>query len=100
LQLLHQRIQQRYDGDDPSHQEALKLLWGYAFPGEACTSLVAPRWVEMGWQQKDPSSDFRGAGLIALQNLIYLAQVNFYFEIAYRRISISGTKKSTDNLPA
>lgn len=29
----------------------------------------------MGWQQKDPSTDFRGAGLIALENLIYLAQV-------------------------
>ena len=72
---MQQRIQQPYDNENSSHQDMLRLLWSHAFPGEACTSLVDPRWTKMGWQQKDPSTDFRGAGLIALENLIYLAQV-------------------------
>lgn len=74
LHLLHQRIGVRYNREDPSHQDTLRLLWGYAYPGEACTSLVDERWTDMGWQQRDPSSDIRGGGLIALENLIYLAQ--------------------------
>ena len=75
-QVLQQRIQQPYDSENSSHQDMLRLLWSHAFPGEACTSLVDPRWTEMGWQQRDPSTDFRGAGLIALENLIHLAQVH------------------------
>ena len=74
-QSLQQRIQQPYDSENSRHQDMLRLLWSHAFPGEACTSLVDPRWTDMGWQQRDPSTDFRGAGLIALENLIYLAQV-------------------------
>lgn len=30
----------------------------------------------MGWQRDDPSSDFRGAGFAALENLLYLARVS------------------------
>ena len=56
-------------------QEALQRLWGVAFPGHAWEGLQADRWMDMGWQRNDPSSDFRGAGLIALQNHLFMAQV-------------------------
>jgi hypothetical protein len=28
----------------------------------------------MGWQGKDPSTDFRGGGFISLENLLYFAR--------------------------
>jgi hypothetical protein len=59
---------------NPASQAELQRLWGFAFPGAPWQGLQAERWTDMGWQRDDPSSDFRGAGLIALQNLLYLAQ--------------------------
>ena len=42
-----------------------------------CTlSPQTPDWKEMGWQGNDPATDFRSAGLISLQHLIYLAQMH------------------------
>ena len=40
-------------------QEALKALWNAAFPGEELRGLISEQWKEMGWQGKDPSTDFR-----------------------------------------
>lgn len=51
------------------------MLWDVAFPGHPWEGLHADRWTDMGWQRNDPSSDFRGAGLIALQNHLFMAQV-------------------------
>lgn len=45
-------------GDDVE-KEALKALWNAAFPGEELRDLVSEQWKEMGWQGKDPSTDFR-----------------------------------------
>lgn len=42
-------------------QAALKELWHAAFPGEELRGLVSEQWKEMGWQGKDPSTDFRYA---------------------------------------
>ena len=57
-------------------QDALQVLWEVAFPGHPWEGLQADRWTDMGWQRNDPSSDFRGAGLIALQNHLFMAQVS------------------------
>ena len=56
-------------------QDALQTLWSVAFPGQPWEGLRSDRWIDMGWQRNDPSSDFRGAGLIALQNHLFMAQV-------------------------
>lgn len=40
-------------------QEALRALWQVAFPEEELRGLISEQWKEMGWQGKDPSSDFR-----------------------------------------
>jgi ELMO domain-containing protein len=40
-------------------QEALKALWKVAFPEEELRGLISEQWKEMGWQGKDPSTDFR-----------------------------------------
>ncbi|KAM0052440.1 putative ELMO domain-containing protein [Helianthus debilis subsp. tardiflorus] len=54
--------------------EALRALWKAAFPEEELRDLISEQWKEMGWQGKDPSTDFRGGGFISLENLLYLAR--------------------------
>ncbi|KAL6513545.1 hypothetical protein OROGR_021031 [Orobanche gracilis] len=54
--------------------EALWALWRAAFPGEELHGLISEQWKEMGWQGKDPSTDFRGGGFISLENLLYFAR--------------------------
>ena len=39
--------------------------------GEACE-----KWKDMGWQGKDPATDFRGSGFLALENLIWFARAH------------------------
>jgi hypothetical protein len=62
---------------DTSHffnQEALKDLWRASFPGAELRGLISEQWKEMGWQGKDPSTDFRGGGFISLENLVYFSK--------------------------
>ncbi|XP_004248988.1 uncharacterized protein [Solanum lycopersicum] len=74
LQKLQNRIDVAYDGSIPEHQEALRALWKAAFPVEELHGLISEQWKDMGWQGKDPSTDFRGAGFISLENLLYFAR--------------------------
>ncbi|KAK6920394.1 ELMO domain [Dillenia turbinata] len=59
LQKLQSRIDVAYDSSIPEHQEALRALWNAAFPDEELQDLISEQWKEMGWQGKDPSTDFR-----------------------------------------
>jgi len=34
--------------------------------------MKSPKWTEIGFQQKNPRTDFRGGGLLALHSLYYL----------------------------
>ncbi|KAJ4847623.1 hypothetical protein Tsubulata_002730 [Turnera subulata] len=74
LQRLQSRIDIAYDSSIPEHQEALRALWSAAFPEEELRGLISEQWKEMGWQGKDPSTDFRGGGFISLENLLYFAR--------------------------
>ncbi|XP_022552044.1 ELMO domain-containing protein C isoform X2 [Brassica napus] len=74
LQRLQSRMDVAYDSSIPHHQEALKDLWKLAFPEEELHGIVSEQWKEMGWQGKDPSTDFRGGGFISLENLLYFAR--------------------------
>jgi len=74
LQRLQRRIEASFDGTRADHQEALKDLWHAAFPGRELHSLISEQWKEMGWQGRDPSTDFRGGGLISLENLLFFAK--------------------------
>ncbi|KAK6918668.1 ELMO domain [Dillenia turbinata] len=74
LQKLQSRIDVAYDSSIPQHREALRALWNVAFPDEELQDLISERWKEMGWQGKDPSTDFRGGGFISLENLLFFAR--------------------------
>ncbi|KAG8391498.1 hypothetical protein BUALT_Bualt01G0194000 [Buddleja alternifolia] len=93
LQRLQNRIDVAYDSSVPEHQEALRALWNAAFPGEELRGLISEQWKEMGWQGKDPSTDFRGGGFISLENLLYFAR-NFpvcsvsLVNLSFRSVSV------------
>ncbi|EXC35648.1 ELMO domain-containing protein A [Morus notabilis] len=74
LQRLQNRIDVSYDSSIPEHQEALRALWNAAYPEEELRGLISEQWKEMGWQGKDPSTDFRGGGFISLENLLFFAR--------------------------
>ncbi|XP_047318319.1 ELMO domain-containing protein A-like isoform X2 [Impatiens glandulifera] len=74
LQRLQNRIDVAYDSSMSEHQDALKALWKASFPEEELVGLISEQWKEMGWQGKDPSTDFRGGGFISLENLLYFAR--------------------------
>ncbi|GMH22362.1 hypothetical protein Nepgr_024205 [Nepenthes gracilis] len=74
LHRLRSRIDVAYDSSNRDHQETLRALWNAAFPGKTLHGLISEQWKEMGWQGKDPSTDFRGGGFISLENLLFLAR--------------------------
>nr|CAB3462937.1 unnamed protein product [Digitaria exilis] len=54
--------------------DALKELWRLAYPNRQLPPLKSDLWKEMGWQNSDPSTDFRAGGFMSLENLIYFAR--------------------------
>lgn len=74
LRRLQNRIDVTYDCSKLEHQEALRALWHVAFPDVELHGLISEQWKQMGWQGKDPSTDFRGAGFISLENLLFFAR--------------------------
>lgn len=56
-------------------------LWHAAFPEKELHSLISDQWKEMGWQGKDPSTDFR-LDLFSLNPLVHLF-FNLFHIVAY-----------------
>nr|XP_043611932.1 ELMO domain-containing protein A isoform X2 [Erigeron canadensis]XP_043611935.1 ELMO domain-containing protein A isoform X2 [Erigeron canadensis] len=74
LRRLKNRTKVYFDSTRLEHQEALRVLWSSTFPNEELDDLISDQWKKMGWQGKDPSTDFRGAGFISLENLLFFAK--------------------------
>jgi len=49
-------------------------LWRLSFPDREAPARKDPRWSALGFQQADPATDFRGAGMVALQLMLALAR--------------------------
>ena len=75
LNILRMNARRPFDKENEGHKELLKRFWAKVF-GDAEYPLngVSEKWKELGFQGKDPSTDFRGAGLFGLQQLMYLAE--------------------------
>ncbi|KAM0934912.1 putative ELMO domain-containing protein [Dioscorea sansibarensis] len=100
LQRLKHRMEVYFDASRHEHQEALRALWSTTYPDQKLISLISDQWKQMGWQGRDPSTDFRvkvsinsfisfisvshhvqliclfnrGAGFISLENLLFFAK--------------------------
>lgn len=62
-----------YNSDSFEHEEKLLELWDRLMPDEKLTARVTKQWQDIGFQGDDPKTDFRGMGLLGLENLLYFA---------------------------
>jgi len=57
------------------HEKMLETLWDLLRPGIVRSGgRVTSEWGEIGFQGKDPATDFRGGGLLGLHQLLYFAE--------------------------
>lgn len=66
------RIQ--FDSYILDHEEKLIDLWNLLMPNEALEGRITKQWQDIGFQGDDPKTDFRGMGLLGLENLLYFAR--------------------------
>ena len=62
-----------YDADDFTHERKLYDLWEKLMPDEALEGRITKQWQYIGFQGDDPKTDFRGMGLLGLENLLAFA---------------------------
>eukprot|EP01006_Ploeotia_vitrea_P016148 TRINITY_DN46652_c0_g1_i1.p1 TRINITY_DN46652_c0_g1~~TRINITY_DN46652_c0_g1_i1.p1 ORF type:complete len:306 (-),score=20.59 TRINITY_DN46652_c0_g1_i1:180-1097(-) len=63
-----------FDHDTPEHALALKELWAVWNPSNPdIDEVVREEWTNYGFQNSDPASDFRAAGILGLHNLLFFA---------------------------
>jgi len=70
---LEKRQAVMYDTSNPEHEEMLMRLWTTVFPKKKLKERVSAQWGDLGFQGKDPATDFRGMGILGLDNLLYIA---------------------------
>ncbi|XP_046421561.1 ELMO domain-containing protein 2 [Neodiprion fabricii] len=63
-----------YDADNAEHELMLLKLWNLLMPHEPLEGRVTKQWQDIGFQGDDPKTDFRGMGILGLENLVYFAQ--------------------------
>lgn len=63
----------QYDSENDEHEGKLLELWRRLIPKEELEARVTKQWQEIGFQGDDPKTDFRGMGLLGLENLLYFA---------------------------
>lgn len=63
-----------YDAENPEHESLLLKLWNLLMPHEPLNARVTKQWQEIGFQGDDPKTDFRGMGILGLENLVYFAR--------------------------
>lgn len=64
----------QYSSEIPEHEVLLLKLWKLLMPDVTLESRVTKQWQDIGFQGDDPKTDFRGMGLLGLQNLLYFAE--------------------------
>ncbi|KAF9581716.1 hypothetical protein BGW38_001165 [Lunasporangiospora selenospora] len=68
---INQRVHTKFDTTNVVHERKLLLLWDMLCPDEKLESRYTKQWIEIGFQGKDPATDFRGMGMLGLDDLVY-----------------------------
>ncbi|KAF9082017.1 hypothetical protein BGX23_000193 [Mortierella sp. AD031] len=71
---INQRVHTKYDSTNPAHERKLLLLWDLLRPQDKLDGRYTKQWTEIGFQGKDPATDFRGMGMLGLDDLVYYAK--------------------------
>lgn len=64
-----------FDHSNESHQLLLSSLWKQLMPELPLKGMIGKHWTEIGFQGADPATDFRGMGLLSLENLVFFSTV-------------------------
>jgi len=59
---LNVRAATKYDTTNVSHERKLLELWEALMPNEKLETRIGEQWGKIGFQGKDPATDFRGMG--------------------------------------
>lgn len=62
-----------YSQENSEHEEKLMQLWKILMPDEKLESRKSKQWSIIGFQGEDPMTDFRGMGILGLNQLLYFA---------------------------
>jgi serine/threonine protein kinase len=71
---VRRRKETRYDTGNEDHEKKLRQLWDLTFPDEPLPAREGKHWGRLGFQGQDPSTDFRGMGILGLEALLYMAE--------------------------
>ncbi|KAF8821188.1 ELMO/CED-12 family protein [Cardiosporidium cionae] len=74
LRNMKKRANIPFEALNPQHEALLKQYWQLAFPHEPMVEDISPLWKRLGFQNSNPRSDFRGGGILSLQNMLYFAE--------------------------
>ncbi|XP_072939394.1 ELMO domain-containing protein 2 [Epargyreus clarus] len=64
----------QFDSNNSEHEDKLMRLWSLLVPNEELEARVTKQWQDIGFQGDDPKTDFRGMGLLGLENLLFFAK--------------------------
>lgn len=78
LQLIIQHLlitsRVTFSWESPQHYDSINQLWNILLPSrQRSSNFQCKEWGEIGFQGLDPATDFRGMGLLGLQQLTYFA---------------------------
>lgn len=76
-----------YCSENKGHEMKLFQLWMLLMPNKPLQARISKEWGAIGFQGDDPKTDFRGMGLLGLENLLYFA--NNYNGVARHVLSHS-----------
>ncbi|XP_071126322.1 ELMO domain-containing protein 2-like [Mytilus edulis] len=63
----------QYSSENPDHEEKLMQLWGFLMPDIKLETRISKQWTDIGFQGDDPKTDFRGMGMLGLNQLLYIS---------------------------
>lgn len=78
---------EQYDAGNVEHEKKLLELWNELMPDSPLETRITKQWQQIGFQGDDPKTDFRGMGMLGLENLLYF--VKEYKEAARHILSHS-----------
>ena len=59
----------KYDKKNDEHEGKLMKLWSTLKPNEELGERKTKKWIDIGFQGDDPATDFRGSGILGLDQL-------------------------------
>ncbi|KAL3280348.1 hypothetical protein HHI36_017837 [Cryptolaemus montrouzieri] len=63
----------KFDSNNLEHEAKLLQLWEALMPSVELDNRISKQWQDIGFQGDDPKTDFRGMGLLGLENLLFFA---------------------------